>query len=289
LNIRSWAGLILNLSPSERYGVRFPIPSFHFFGVFRTKNGLKPDSPIPLLSALKFWETDVEIFRFCRNGPDRRLGGAPNSRVDQLKFHMAKWLKNRLEIIKLTLRNPVLLVVFGILFVSPFVLVLVPALKLSNWMPWYGWVMGWFAFLWFASIEYSAQRKEVFDQTSIAFFKAYLDSLIKQGNNLFNYSEEKDFYSKINDWQHRVIQGLAIGLGHEASEKYFHKMDSKNPLAKGGQPALALRTSEALCRILQENIEELNLIRIELKDIKGDEAGDLEIGNDIKMLGESKK
>ncbi len=122
----------------------------------------------------------------------------------------------------------------------------------------------------------------------MAFFKAYLDSLIKQGNHLFNYSEEKDFFSKINDWQRQVIQGIAIGLGPAASEKYFHKMDSDKPLGDKGQQAITLKTSDALCQILQKNIEELNRMRTELTEPGAGEKDGLEAGKNVKLLGESK-
>ncbi len=210
---------------------------------------------------------------------------------------MIKSLKERLEIIKLTLGNPVLLGVFAVLQATRFVFGRIPPSKANTrlweivlWLPWYGWVIGWLVILWFVSIEYAVKRKEVFDQTSMAFFKAYLDSLIKQGNGLFDLSEEKDFFSKINDWQHRVIQGLAIGLGPEASQKYFHKMDKKNPAPDPKQgSSLALKNSDSLCRILQENLEELNRIRMDLAATSGEEKADLEADKNIKRLGESKR
>jgi hypothetical protein len=209
---------------------------------------------------------------------------------------MKNWLKVRLEIIKLTLRNPTLIVFLAALLLVQLTLALVPPSKMNvhlneilTFIPWYGWVIGWLVVFWFASIEYSLKRKEVFDQTSMSFFKAYLDSLIKQGNHLFNYSEEKDFYSKINDWQHQVIQGIAIGLGPQASEKYFHEMDKKNPTGgKTSQQVLSLRTSDALCKILQDNIEELNRIRLDLRGSKGGENEVIESGKDVKLIGESK-
>ena len=210
---------------------------------------------------------------------------------------MVQWLKIRVEIIKLTLRNPTLIVFLLILVAVQLVLALVPASKMNvylfdllTFIPWYDWVIGWLVLFWFASIEYSLNRKEVFDQTSMAFFKAYLDSLIKQGNGLFNHSEEKNFFSKINDWQHQVIQGLAIGLGPEASQKYFHKMDQKNTVKEPGKgSSLTLKTSDSLCRILQENLEELNRIRTDLPEAPGEDKTDLEADKNIKLLGESKR
>jgi hypothetical protein len=208
---------------------------------------------------------------------------------------MVKGLKDRLGIIKLTLRHSKLLWVFGILQLFPIILRFLPPSKtndhmrtLSMFMPWYGWVIGWIVLLWFASIEYSVKRKEVFDETSIAFFKAYLDSLIKQGNHLFNYSEQKDFYSKINEWQHQVIQGIAIGLGPQASQKYFHEMDKKNPTGETSQTALTWKTSDTLCRVLQENIEELNRMRLDLAEPRGGEKDGIETGTKVNLLGESK-
>jgi hypothetical protein len=210
---------------------------------------------------------------------------------------MVQWLKIRLEIIKLTLRNPTLIVFLLVLVAVQLTLASVPPSKMNvhlfdllTFIPWYGWVIGWLVLFWFASIEYSLNRKEVFDQTSMSFFKAYLDSLIKQGNGLFNYSEEKDFFSKINDWQHQVIQGLAIGLGPEASQKYFHKMDQKNTVKDPGRgTSLSLKTSDSLCRILQENLEELNRIRMGLKETPGEERDNLEVDKNIKLIGESKR
>jgi hypothetical protein len=206
---------------------------------------------------------------------------------------MVQWLKIRFEIIKLTIRNPALILFLVILLSVQLIRGLVPPSKMNarlfellTFIPWYGWVIGWLVLFWLASIEYSVKRKEVFDQTSRAFFKAYLGSLIKQGNDLFNHSEEKDFFSKINDWRHRVIQGIAIGLGPEASQKYFHKMESKNPVQEPDKSSsLALKTSDSLCRILQENLEELNRIRTELPEAPGEEKPDLEADKNIKMIG----
>lgn len=184
---------------------------------------------------------------------------------------MVLWFKTRLKIIQLTLRKPILLVVFGIFQTIQWILDIIPGSKLSAslsqlsmLMPWYGWVIGWLVLLWSASLEYSVKRKEVFDETSIAFFKAYLDFLINEGGKLFDHSMDKNFYSKINAWQHQVIQGIAIGLGPEESQKLYQKMDKPNSVSAENRESLALKTSEALCRTLQENIEELKAIKIKL-------------------------
>jgi hypothetical protein len=205
---------------------------------------------------------------------------------------MAQWLKRRFEIVKLTLDNPVFLALLGIWLACPFLLAWLsplpsdgPLSRFSGWTPWVGWIAGGLLLLWTASVEYSVKRKEVFDQTSKAFFKAYLESLIRQGHDLFHYSEEKDFYSRISGWQHRVVEGIAIGLGPEASQKYYQKTDIPFQAADGNRQAMALRTGEALCRRLHENLEELKRIRMGLEETpSGGKAGE-----DVKRLEEPKK
>src|ERR1035438_4615702 len=104
---------------------------------------------------------------------------------------MVQWLKDRFEITKLTLQNPLpgaLLAILALLQIGQFALFLMPTennasylSRVSSLIPWYGWVIGWLALFWFASISYSAGRKEIFDQTSRSFFKAYLENLIQRG------------------------------------------------------------------------------------------------------------
>ncbi len=208
---------------------------------------------------------------------------------------MTHWLACRLEILKLTLHRPILLAVFGLLQIGQFILILVPTAKLSGplsaistLIPWYGWIIGWLISLWTASIEYSVQRKREFDKTSLNFFKAFLDFLIHQGNALFNDAGEKDFYSKLNDWQHQVIQGIAIGLGPQESEKYFQKMDYQTPLPKAYRESQDSSSSDPLCKWLQENLTELNQIRLELTETADFKEEHLERVKNTKQLGEFK-
>ena len=126
--------------------------------------------------------------------------------------------------------------------------------------------MGWLAAFWLSTLEYSVRRKKSFDETSINFFRAYLDFLIHEGNKLFDHSAEKEFYSRINDWRHQALQGIAIGLGPAASEKFFQKMEAKNPLSEAYRKSTAANANEPLCLSLQEHLEELSVMRMELND-----------------------
>src|ERR1700722_17024926 len=145
---------------------------------------------------------------------------------------MVKWLKDRFEIIVLTLRHSPFLVIFGVMQIIELILLKLPPsilnsrlLKVFMWVPWYAWVIGWLFLLWLGAIEYSFRKKERFDFTSANFFKAFLDFLINEGGKLAAYSEDKDFYSKVSDWQRQVVGGIAIGLGPVESEKYFQRVD----------------------------------------------------------------
>jgi hypothetical protein len=201
---------------------------------------------------------------------------------------MFHWLKIRFGIIRLTLQNPALLMFLGLLILAPIVLGAALPANLMSYLPWYAWGMGWLALLWFASIEYSLQRKEVFDQTSSAFFKAYLDHLIREGHGLFRQSEDKDFHLKIGDWQRQAVQGIAIGLGPEESRNYFQKIDSQNPLTDAYKESLNLHSSEPLCRTLQGNLEELEIIRVKIAGPKALEAGQAEDMKTAKQPRETK-
>jgi hypothetical protein len=186
----------------------------------------------------------------------------------ELGFKVIKWFKNRFEIFFLTLRHSPFLVIFGVLQIIELILLKFPPsivnsklLQVSAWVPWYAWVIGWLLLLWLGAVEYSFRKKERFDFTSASFFKAYLEFLINEGGKLAGYSEDKDFYSKVSDWQRQVVGGIAIGLGPMESERYFQKMDGKNPLTEAYRESLTLKNNDPLCRALLENVEELKAIR----------------------------
>lgn len=207
---------------------------------------------------------------------------------------MLPWLKARLAILRLFLPRPSLLGVLLPLQAVPIALSLVPPDKLppplaplASFVPWYAWVIGWLLILLVSSLEYSIERKKRFDETSLNFFKAFLDFLIKEGHQLFNFSEEKDFFSKINDWQHRVIQGIAIGLGPDKAHQFFQKVEGKYPVMRAYKESKNLGSSIPLCKALQDNLDELNMMRIELLGIEDEGGKDLAVvGNpDYKPKG----
>ncbi len=174
---------------------------------------------------------------------------------------MKKWLQDRFEIIRLTFQIPALAVFFSLLLMAPLILKWLFPPPFSSSIPWTVWGLVWLVFLWFTSIEYSLKRKEVFDQTSEAFFKAYLDHLILEGHNLFNRAEDKDFHLRIGNWQRKAVQGIAIGLGPEESRKLFQALDTQNPLNQAYKDSQDSGSSEPLCRTLMGNLEELKEIQ----------------------------
>ena len=162
-------------------------------------------------------------------------------------------------------------------------MVFVPIFQKDPWfrqasqiIPWYGWALGWLGVLWLSSLGYSLGRKKHFDETSLNFFKAFLDFLIQQGSGLFDYSDEKNFYQKIKDWQHQAIQGIAIGLGPEESQKFFQKMELQSPVSEAYKKSKEARSNEPLCLSLQANLEELKAIRMNLREAKAGAKGGME-------------
>jgi hypothetical protein len=184
-----------------------------------------------------------------------------------LESRMSKWLHARLGIIKATLPRPIFLLFFGVLQVGWLLLAFSHSVLDQTWaarivqvLPWYAWILLWLVLFSASSIEYSLERKENFDKTSRNFFKAYLGFTIREGHQLFKHSEEDGFYSKVSHWQRRAIEGIGIGLGHQASEEFFHKMESQASLEKAYKESIDLKINEPLCQALQMNLEELELI-----------------------------
>lgn len=195
---------------------------------------------------------------------------------------MLQWLKDRFEILRLSIRRPVPLFILAFFQAVALLLGLFPppgwAAPFLRWLtawPWYGWVIAWLAFLWLSTVEYSVHRKKRFDHTSLNFFRAYLEFLLKEGRQLFQYAGEKDFYSKIDDWQRKAVEGIAIGLGPEESKKFFQKMESISPLSKAYRESAASKSGEPLARSLEARLEEINLIRMSLPEREGEERNAL--------------
>ena len=195
---------------------------------------------------------------------------------------MLQWLKDRFEIIGLTFRHPGLLAAFGLFQAAVLLLgrYLPPAEPNRFYggllsIPWYSWTIGWLAVLWLTTLEYSVHRKKSFDETSNNFFKAYLDFVIREGHGLFNRADDKNFYTQVNEWQRRAVMGIAIGLGPKESEKFFQKMEGKSPLQEAYRKSREARSNEALCRALQDNLDELGGMRMKLLEGVEKEKGGL--------------
>jgi hypothetical protein len=181
---------------------------------------------------------------------------------------MHPWLKNRLETAQAALPHPGFLAVFAILQVIWIILVFSPSpgnlnpfFHVFRLMPWYGWTLGWTAILWLSTLDYAAGRKRSFDETSRHFFGAYLDHLMREGHQLFGVAGNSDFYFRVNDWQRKAIEGIAIGLGHEEAEGFFQRMEGQHPLSRAHQESQDSGNGEPLCRALQGNLDELDRIR----------------------------
>ncbi len=203
---------------------------------------------------------------------------------------MIQWLNDRWDIFRLSLRHPLPILAIGFFQAAAVALgffhppgFFAPFLNWLTRMPWYGWVIGWLAVFWYSTLDYSVERKKRFDLTSVNFFKAYLDFLIKEGHQLFQHAGEKDFYSKISHWQRKAIQGIAIGLGPGESEKFFQKMEAESPLSEAYRESVASKSDEPLSRSIQSRLDELSLIRMGLPKEEDGEKTDLLAGTTGQM------
>ncbi|GEM_PF-3203877 len=186
---------------------------------------------------------------------------------------MVQWLQDRWEILRLSLQRPLLFLVLAFFQGAALFLGRFPppasTLPFVDWLtqiPWYGWAIGWLAVLWVSTMDYSVERKKRFDLTSVNFFRAYLEHLMKEGSLIFRHAGEKDFYSKISDWQRKAVQGIAIGLGPEQSKEFFQKVEAKSPLSEAYREASNAKSDEPLAKCLEARMEELNLIRLSLPE-----------------------
>jgi hypothetical protein len=199
---------------------------------------------------------------------------------------MTEWLKDRWEILRLTLKHPLPFLALGFFQAAALALgYFHPPFSRTPWLnwlveiPWYAWALAWLAALWFSTLDYSVERKKRFDETSVNFFKAYLDHLVKEGHQLFQFAGEKDFYSRISHWQRKIIEGVAIGLGHGESGKFFHKMEAQSPLSEAYRQSQASKSDEPLSRAIQARLDELGQIRLSLPERDG-EGKELALGEE---------
>ncbi len=190
---------------------------------------------------------------------------------------MPKWIKVRLGIILAALPRPFYFIALGLLQIGWIILSMAqPSAnpdfdsKWAAWVPWYAWVIAWLALMGAGFIEHSLRQKESFDKTSVNFFKAYLGFLIQEGQKIFEHSHEHDFYYRIKRWQRMAIEGIGIGLGHQASENFYHKMESQDPLEKAYREFEISKSNETLCRALKTNLDELDSMRLSLPEAETD-------------------
>jgi hypothetical protein len=202
---------------------------------------------------------------------------------------MTQWFKDRLRIIQSALPRPIFLFFFGVLQAGWLFLAFSRPVQDPTWasqivlgFPWYAWVILWLTLFIAGFVEYSLGRKENFDKTSRNFFKAFLGFTIREGHQLYKHSGDGGFYSKVNHWQRRAIEGIGIGLGHQASEEFFHKMESQASLEKAYKESIHLKSNEPLCQALQANLEELELIgrNLPLSEQEREEWNELTVGKD---------
>ena len=177
---------------------------------------------------------------------------------------MLSWFKDRLSILQLTLRHAILLWVMAMLQTAFLLLPFLPPSSLRDTLlsiPIWVWVVGWLAALWLSTLNYSVERKKRFDETSLNFFRAYLDFLLQGGHNLFGLSGDKDFYFKVKEWQRQAVMGIAIGLGPKESERFFHKMEDQDPLEAAYQKSREKGDNELLSQALAARLTELDELR----------------------------
>jgi len=198
---------------------------------------------------------------------------------------MIQWFRDRWEILRLSLKRPAPFLVFAFFQGAALLLGYFPPpgsiRPFVDWliqMPWYGWVIGWLVVFGMTTLDYSVERKKRFDLTSANFFRAYLEHLLKDGSQVFQHAGEKDFYTRINDWQHKAVQGIAIGLGPEQSKDFFQKVEAKSPLSEAYRQATASKSDEPLAKSLEVRLEELNLIRLSLPEKEEEPGKELQLG-----------
>ncbi|HET9868912.1 MAG TPA: hypothetical protein VFR02_00225, partial [bacterium] len=108
---------------------------------------------------------------------------------------MVRWIQSRFEVFQLVVlgtRSFRLLFGLQVLVVALHWLPPAAGTAFLAAVPWWGWVLGWLAYLWLTTLGYAAERKGRFDFTSMNFFKSYLDFIINEGGRLLVDSESKD-------------------------------------------------------------------------------------------------
>jgi hypothetical protein len=130
-------------------------------------------------------------------------------------------------------------------------------------VPWYAWVIAWLSLLWLLSLGHWAGHEKLVGETSRNFFKAYLEHLLHQGHGFFRETDVEGTYLKAKEWQRQAIEGIAIGLGHEESERFYHKMEMENSLTKAYRRSEEGNSVEPLLKSIKAHLDELERLRLE--------------------------
>ncbi|HVZ80685.1 MAG TPA: hypothetical protein VHE12_07785 [bacterium] len=192
---------------------------------------------------------------------------------------MLSWFRERAEVLKLILQRPSLLWLLAPLQVLAWVLIPFPSPQVALLrdalmaVPWYAWVIAWLSLLWFLALGHWAGHHRLVAETSKNFFKAYLEHLLHQGHGFFGETKVEETYLKAKEWQRQAIEGIAIGLGPEASQRFFEKMEMEHSLTKAYRRSEERNSVEPLLGSIQAHLDELERLRLGLTGgpVKGGE------------------
>src|SRR5581483_130150 len=104
---------------------------------------------------------------------------------------MISWFCDRVEVLRLLFKDPSLLWALGLLQTLALVLYFfpfppaAPIRDLLMFPPWYAWALTWLVLRLLSTLGYSAGKKNLFDETSRNFFRAYVEHLLRQGHGFF--------------------------------------------------------------------------------------------------------
>lgn len=183
---------------------------------------------------------------------------------------MLSWFRDRAAVLRIILQRPSLLWLLAPVQVLALILIPFPSPQLAfvrdplMAVPWYAWAIAWLALLWLLALGHWAGHERLVGETSRNFFKAYLEHLLHQGHGFFRETEVEKTYLQAKEWQRQAIEGIAIGLGPDESEKFFQKMEAENSLTKAYRRSEESNSVEPLLNSIQAHLDELERLRLAL-------------------------